>query len=238
MLLATKSFLVLGLHVAISLSFAKELRHESQFASTENEFEFDYSTKIVRAKESESTSTGSTLFVGGFKLATEDDFVRDACDHIEDQFQTRTDCTCNLSLLQNSTVQYGCRNKHRTCNQQEFCARSVYTGTVSLESPVFLSDFCLKDLQKHANVYGNLCVAVDYDSKALGEDNISKIKGCRAQIGKRKCTCTICGGGSGIRLDCSDIEDSLISTRCDDVSVVTKIMQQDQKVGGYFPSFE
>ena len=216
---------------SLHLSFALELRHASAYTSTENEFEFDYS-KEIRIKESDSGKVSKTLFVGGFQLDTGDDFTRDACDHIEDQFILRTDCTCNLSMLHSSSVQFGCKNKHSICNEEEYCANPVYTGTLGHETSLISTDFCLNNLQKDGNYIGNLCFAIDGFTKET--DLI--IRRCMAQIGKSKCDCTVCGEGGGVRVDCTNIDSRLMSKSCDVVSIVTTI-NQDRKVSGFFPSF-
>ena len=215
----------------LPLSLSHELRHASEYTSTENEFEVDFD-KEARVKASESTMTRTTLFVGGFQLAVEDDFTREACNLIEDQFLSRTDCTCNLSMLHSATVQFGCKHTDFICNQQEYCAQPVYTGAVGYETTVLSSDFCLNNLQKDSKNFGNLCVAID----GSVDTNIT-IRRCLAKIGKRKCDCNICGDGSGLRVDCTDIDSRLISRNCDVVNIVTNIKEGDQKVAGFFPSF-
>lgn len=225
---------VLFLGFFVPLSFSQELRHSSFYTSTENEFELEFS-KEARIKESESGIVPRTLFVGGFQLAIGDEFTREACDLIEGQFMLRTDCTCNLSMLHSSSVQFGCKNKHVTCNEGGFCAKPVYTGTLGYETSLISSDFCLNNLQKDGKYFGNLCVAVDGSTTDGGTNLI--IRRCIAQVGKSKCDCTICGDGGGVRVDCTDIDRSLVSRNCDMVNIVTNIKQQDRKVEGFFASF-
>ena len=225
---------VIFLGVFLPLSLSQELRHSSMYTSTENEFEFDFD-KGAQIQESDSALTAKTLFVGGFQLEVGDEFTSKACDLIEDQFLLHTDCACNLSTLNSSMVQFGCKNKHLSCNEQDYCAQSVYTGTVGYETTGthISTDFCLNNLQKDGINFGNLCVAIDGSTV----DNNLRIKRCRAQIGKRKCDCTVCGDGGGIRVDCTDIDSRLISRNCDVIDIVTNIEQQDRKVAGIFPSF-
>jgi hypothetical protein len=220
------------LGMILPLSHSKELRHASMYTSTENEFELDF-RKDFRIKEQDSNLVTKQLFVGGFQLSTGDEFTNEACNLIEDQFMLRSDCTCNLSMLHTSSVQFGCKNKHLICNEEEYCAKPVYTGTLGYETSLISSDFCLNNLQKGGKNFGNLCVAIDgstTDTKLI-------IERCLAQVGKRKCDCAICGEGGGVRVDCTDIDSRLISKHCDAVNIVTNINQQDRKVAGFFPSF-
>jgi hypothetical protein len=220
----------LGLYLPLSLS--RELRHTSIYTSTENEFELEFS-KEGRIKASESVVDTKTLFVGGFQLATGDEFTGEACGLIEDQFVLRTDCTCSLSTLHSSTVQFGCKNENLICNEKEYCAQPVYTGILGYEKSRISTDFCLNNLQRDGKTFGNLCVAID----GLTRDTNLIIRRCLAQVGKQKCDCTICGEGGGLRVDCTNIDSRLISRRCDAVNIVTNITQQDQHVTGFFPSF-
>ena len=216
--------------IGMLLPVAVSKEHTSKYTSTEDANELDFS-KDARVKESTST-----LFVGGFQLAVEDESTREACDLIEDQFILRTDCSCNRSILQSSRVEFGCKNKLFVCDQQEYCAQPVYTGTVGFESPRFSADFCLNNLQKDGEHFGNLCIAID--GSTIGTD--TKIKRCLAQVGKTKCDCAICGEGSGVQVDCTDVDSRLISRNCDvvNIPVVAEVKQQKRKVSGFFPSFE
>jgi hypothetical protein len=204
------------------------------YSSTENEFELEFSKEgRIKVTDTGAGTIGKTLFVGGFQLATDDESTQEVCGMIEDQFILRTDCTCSLSTLHNASVQFGCKNKHLICNNEEYCAKPVYTGLLGYENSRFSTDFCLNNLQRNGKHFGNLCVAID----GLTTDSNLIIRRCLAQVGKRKCDCTICGGGGGLRVDCTGIDSRLLSRRCDAVNIVTNINQQDRNVTGFFPSF-
>jgi hypothetical protein len=217
-------------YMAKAAALAGELRHDFISAATENEFEFG----------SELKESFSRVFVGGFQLTAEEDFSEEACSQIEGQFASKTDCTCSVSFLHSSSVQFGCEHEHNVCNQWDICGRPVYAGTVGQESPSSSSSFCLKNLRsfQEQNTFGDLCVKVDYDrSQEFVDGDDSTIKRCTAQLGRKKCNCAVCGGGNGLRLDCSETSNSLTSTQCDKVSLVTTIKGNDNLVRGFFPSF-
>lgn len=197
---------------------------------TENEFEF---TKRIVVKPQTKKRTGPRLIVGDFKLDVQQGFALSACDLIESQFRLPMTCTCGLSMIHSSAVNYGCELQKQSCSKWQVCARSAYTGTVSLGSPVLTSDFCLKDLH-FLGVdlsYGDLCVSVDH---GRGEPGVKK---CSAQIGGKTCSCRSCNGGSGIRLDCSGVYEGLVSTGCDDISLVRAIQGESASVGVFLPTF-
>jgi hypothetical protein len=241
MIFSFREVFCLGLFTSVAI-VAQDLRHNFQYTPTEDENEFDNEKRIqVNSLDTLTASTATNFFVGGFRLTSEDGFALEACDLIVDQFESKTDCTCSLSTLHSSSVQFGCENKHTMCNPWDFCARPVYAGTVSLEDPVSSSNVCLKNLQNRQSQqkFGDLCVVVDHDRNEVATDEFdSTMKRCKAQIGRHHCNCTICGGGTGIRLDCSDSDIGLISTQCDGVSLVNTIKGQQNMVGGYFPSFQ
>jgi hypothetical protein len=210
-------------------STAQELRHKIKIKyETENELEF---ASVVEQKVA-TTSDGTSLVVGDFHFNAEQGFALTACDMIEGQFMSNTVCTCSLSKVQSSIVHFGCEHEDVSCNKLQVCGKLAYTGTVGLERPVSTSDFCLKDLHilGEQRSFGDLCVSVDqgYDS---GRQK------CRAQIGKAKCTCSICDGGYGIRMDCSNADASLVSTRCDEISSVRAIEGEIDTVFDFLPSF-
>jgi hypothetical protein len=228
MMISGRTVLCLG-YMASVVATVHEFRHDFLYASTEDEYDFEIDVKAA-----------STVFVGGFQLTAEDDFSLEACNLIEVQFASKTDCACSTSLLQRSSVQFGCEHEHIFCNPWDICGRPVYAGTVGQESPASSSNFCLKNLRsrQEQNSFGDLCVTVDYDRNQEHVQGIdSTMKRCTAQLGRNKCGCTICGEGSGLRLDCSDTSSSLISTQCDKVSLVTTIKGNESLVRGYFPSF-
>ena len=206
-----------------------EFRHVSLFSATEDISEFESD-----AKES------SRVFVGGFQLTEEDDFSLESCNQIEGQFESKTNCACSASLLRSNSVQFGCEHVHNFCNQWNICGKLVYAGTVEQESPASSSNFCIKNLRslEEQNNFGDLCVTVEYDRNQKSVDESSRaVNRCNAQLGRNKCSCTTCGDGDGLRLDCSDTDSSLISTQCDKVSLVTTIKGKENAVRGYFPSF-
>lgn len=208
-----------------------EFRRDFLYAATENEFEFESEV------QEESLST---VFVGGFQLAAEEDFSEEACNQIEGQYSSKTVCTCSVSVLHSSSVQFGCEHEHNFCNPWDICGRPVYAGTVGQEKPSSSSSVCLKNFRslQEQNSFGDLCVTVAYDrSQEYVDGGALTIERCTAQLGRNKCGCTVCGEGTGLRLDCSETSNSLKSTQCDKVSLVTTIKGNDTLVRGYFPSF-
>jgi hypothetical protein len=229
MLIVGLTVLYLG-YMATAAASSHEFRHDFLYAATENEFEFVSDVKEAVSK----------VYVGGFQLTVEDESSEEACSQIEGQFASKTDCTCSASTLHSSSVQFGCEQKHNVCNPWDICGRPVYAGIVDQETPSSSSSFCVKNLRslREQNTFGDLCVTVNFDQSQEYVDGAALIlKRCTAQLGRTKCSCTVCGGGNGLRLDCSETSNSLTSTQCDKVSLVTTI-KSDNLVQGYFPSFQ
>lgn len=220
-----------------SATTAQEFRQEQNRGlakninyGTENEFEFAPPViELVKAK-----SEGKNLHVGDFKLDAGEGFALSSCSLIEGQFRYPTACTCSISMLHSSAVNFGCQPQDVSCNEWQVCSRPVYTGTVSLESPVMTSNFCLKDLHilGEERRFGDLCVLVEH-----GRGEAVNLKKCRAQIGAKKCDCNICNDGAGIRLDCSGVDQSLVSTQCDDISLILGIQGASDSIDEFLPSF-
>jgi hypothetical protein len=206
------------------------LDYDSAMYGTEDELEL---TRVIEPDTTKTSASAATPFVGHFRVSAEQGFALTACDLIEEQFVSKTVCTCSISMVKSSTVSFGCEHQDLSCNKSHFCGRPVYTGTVSLDSPVFRSNFCLKNfhIRGQHQGFGDLCVSVDQSREA------GLLGNCRAQLGTTKCKCSLCNGVDGIRLDCSDTDQSLISTTCDSIGLVTGIKGEVASVVGFLPSF-
>lgn len=197
---------------------------------TEDEFEL---TSVVKARDKAKPDAATKLYVGHFRANANPGFALTACGLIEEQFVSDTVCTCSISKVKSSDVRFGCQHRDILCNQWNVCGRPVYTGTVSLDSPVYKSNFCLKSYHVlgEKQAFGDLCVSVNQGREVGLPGN------CRAQLGTTKCKCSLCNGGDGILLDCSQINNSFVSTVCNEIGLVTGINGKNASVVDFLPSF-
>jgi len=192
----------------------------------------------VRRDTHKIINTGPAV-TGSFHL-DQVGFARSACDLIEEQFESTTECLCSLDEHHISSVNYGCRHSSSVICHGAVCGVPSYTGTLSLEQGAIGShNFCLNALHVGLVRVGNLCVSVTTaaahpDSGGGG----GVLKKCKASMDGRMChKCQPCNGGTGIELDCSRHGTNAKSTTCDAVGLVSAIKGQPDSIAPFVPSF-
>ena len=231
-----------AVHIALSflsVATSTEVRPSQRDLKPKPKYGTEDENEFVRVVEPRPVVVGKVTVksmrphVGDFELNVDQNFPEIACGHIEGQFRSLTSCVCSLSMMHSSAVRFGCQHHDVSCNQWQVCARHEYVGAVSLDSPVLSSELCLRDLRilGEDQSVGDLCLSVNHDRDGLG------VKTCMARIGGKKCSCAPCDGGSGIRLDCSSRHESLLSTKCDSINLVSAIKGERVTLNDFLPTF-
>jgi hypothetical protein len=160
-----------------------------------------------------------------------DENVFSACQLIESQFATPVQCSCSL-LPGSSAISYGCTTMSHLC-EDIYCYKPSYVGTVSEGGPLHVSQICLRHLRIASSEKKDICVSVLWKKS---HDNSHSFDRCLATFGKNQCQCEICHE-TGIRLDCSNLLATAVSTRCDTVPLINSIDGETDFIDLFRPSF-
>jgi hypothetical protein len=161
----------------------------------------------------------------------DDENIFSACRLVESQFATPMQCSCTL-LPNSSAISYGCTTMNQMC-KDIYCYKPSYVGTVSEGGPLHVSQICLRHLRIANSEKKDICVSVLWKKS---HDDTHSFDRCLATFGKNQCQCEICSD-MGIRLDCSNLVATAVSTSCDTVPLISSIDGEAGFIDLFRPSF-
>lgn len=130
--------------------------------------------------------------------------LRDFCTVLQRSFESNVRCDCFGSTQ--TFLSVSCEYLEPVCHE-DTCGRPIL-GITIVDGRVFSSTTCMQDyVRRGTEVLGDTCIAV-----TACEDPKKGLCECMASYRSDVCrTCEVCGGGKGLRLDCTNVDVNAMS---------------------------
>jgi hypothetical protein len=194
-------------------------QHEGDFFSTTNFVSKTHQVGHTAAKYHRSLQSG-------------DESLQKVCSLVESQFEDRVDCTCSGSPF--TSFNLNCEYLDTTCGAGgRTCGKPVIALSLA-DGGVFSAAACVTDFKRDGVALGDTCISVD-----LCEDDSNSFCDCTVTFDDQICdSCTVCGEGRGLALDCSNVNAEAVTTECQSVSFDLSLNGEGESIVGFLPSFQ
>lgn len=148
-----------------------------------------------------------------------------ACGIIGSLLPGAATCECSLGFA----ITYSCRFEQAICvgGLGGFCTKPLITGTLGLVDASLAFEYCAEGATNGGVSVPGLCVTFNEglsDNDTEGEGGLSA---CSATMGGMPCKpCEMCADGKGYVFDCSNIDPSVVQSKCTAVQVIDSLTQE------------
>ena len=156
------------------------------------------------------------------------------CRSLEGQFLNDVQCEC-VGALKSGTLSFTCRYQEQICGD-EVCGRPELAATL-VNGDVFSASTCIYDYtnQRRNLSYEDTCVSIEICSDSA--DGV--FCGCEVSYNAQVCQlCDVCNDGSGIELDCTNVNAEAVSNTCRTVDSDLDLAGGAGFIAGFVPTFE
>jgi hypothetical protein len=190
--------------------------------------DFFSTTNVV----SKTQQVGFTAVQHQRALQEGDNSLQRVCSLVEAQFEDRVDCTCSGSPF--TSFNLNCEYLDTTCGAGgRTCGKPVIALSLA-DGGVFSAAACVKDYERDGIALGDTCISVD-----LCEDESDSFCDCTVTFDDQICnSCTVCGEGRGLALDCGNINAEAVTTECQAVNFDLSLNGDGESIVGFLPSFQ
>lgn len=181
---------------------------------------------------SKTQQVGFTAVEHHRSLQEGDESLQKVCSLVEAQFEDRVDCTCSGSPFTSFNI--NCEYLDTTCSAGgRTCGKPVIALTLA-DGGVFSAAACVKDFERDGVALGDTCISVD-----LCEDKSDSFCDCTVTFDDKICdSCTVCGEGRGLALDCSNVNAEAVTTECQEINFDLSLNGDGESIVGFLPSFQ
>jgi hypothetical protein len=190
--------------------------------------DFFSTTNVV----SKTQAIGFTAVQHQRALQEGDDSLQRVCSLVEAQFEDRVDCSCSGSPF--TSFNLNCEYLDVTCGAGgRTCGKPVIALSLA-DGGVFSAAACVKNFERDGVALGDTCISVE-----LCEGESNSFCDCTVTFDDQICdSCTVCGEGRGLALDCSNINAEAVTTECQAVNFDLSLNGDGESIVGFLPSFQ